>query len=124
MGSGLRIELDSFLIRTAQHAKNHRQRQQERKVLKESSSRFRIPLFPVTAGNHHLQPQAEPEAEHINSQKTYSGKGRCAQFHITHMPQEQGISNVYQLFDKDAHHYRKSDEPNFLIGIIHLFKPI
>jgi hypothetical protein len=28
------------------------------------------------------------------------------------------------LFDKDAHHYRKSDEPNFLIGIIHLFKPI
>ena len=88
------------------------------------SSRFRKLLFPVTAGNYHLQPQTEPEAEHINRQEPYSGNGGCAQFHITHMPQEQGIGNIYQLFDKDAHHYRKSDEPNFLIGIIHLFKPI
>lgn len=69
------------------------------------SSRFRILLFPVTAGNYHLQPQTEPEAEHINRQEPYSGNGGCAQFHITHMPQEQGIGNIYQLFDKDAHHY-------------------
>lgn len=54
------------------------------------SSRFRILLFPVTAGNYHLQPQTEPEAEHINRQEPYSGNGGCAQFHITHMPQEQG----------------------------------
>ena len=107
-----------------QQTEEYRQYQQEKQSLKERFSRFCIPLFSVSAGNYHLQPQTEPEAEHINRQEPYSGNGGCAQFHITHMPQEQGIGNIYQLFDKDAHHYRKSDEPDFFIGIIHLFKPI
>ena len=82
-----------------QQAKNSRQRQQKGQTLKESLPCFRISLFPVTAGNYHLQSQTKSEAKHINSQEPYSGKGRCTQFHITHMPQEQGIGDVYQLFD-------------------------
>ena len=35
--------------------------------LKKCTSRLFIMLFPISPGNHHLQPDAKSEAQHINS---------------------------------------------------------
>ena len=61
----------------------------------------------------------ETEAEHIDSQIPYPGKGGCAQFYFSHMPQENGIGDINKLFDKDAHHYGEADEPDILVCIVH-----
>ena len=105
-------------------ADGHCKYRQEEQSLNERFPGFLLPLFSVTTAYYHLQPHTESETKHIDRPKPDPGKGGCAKFHITYMPEKQGIGNVYQLFDKDAHHYRKSDEPNFLICIIHLFKSI
>lgn len=87
--------------------------------MKERLPCFGIVLFAVAPCDNDLQAQTETEAEHIDSQIPNPGKGGCAQFYFSHMPQENGISDIDKLFDKDAHHYRKVDEPNMFICIVH-----
>ena len=66
--------------------------------LKECLSCFGIMLLAVATGNDDLQPKAETEAEHIYSQIPNPGKGGCAQFYFSHMPQENGIGDIDKLF--------------------------
>ena len=80
--------------------------------LKECLSCFGIMLLAVATGNDDLQPKAETEAE---------GKGGCAQFYFSHMPQENGIGDIDKLFDKDAHHYWEVDEQDIFVCVFHLF---
>ena len=54
-----------------------------------------------------------------NAVRRCPGKGGCAQFYFSHMPQENGIGDIDKLFDKDAHHDRKVDEPNVFVCIVH-----
>ena len=75
--------------------------------------------FAVAPCDNDLQAQTETEAEHIDSQIPNPGKGGCAQFYFSHMPQENGIGDIDKLLDKDAHHHGKVDEPDMLICIVH-----
>ena len=66
----------------------------------------------IAPSYEYLHSEAEAETYHIYGYIKDTGKGGCAQFHLTNSSKEDGISHTYQLFHHQTDHDRQGHPEN------------